>query len=78
MVRGDLVSAERAKSATYAATKAAGKVARAVQRNVKSAVAGTLGLGRKRMTKVDTAWLRTGFDADEWLIIGVLHVWPPA
>ena len=30
------------------------------------------------MTKVDTAWLRMGCDADQWLIIGVLRVWPPA
>ena len=45
MVTRVMASAKGAKSAT----QAAGKVARTVQRNVKRAVAGTLGLSGERM-----------------------------
>ena len=72
MVTRVTASAEVAKSAT----EAAGKVARTVQRNVKRAVAGSLGLSGERMTKVDTAWLRMDCDANLMMIIGVWQLSP--
>ena len=72
MVTRVTASAEAAKSAT----QAAGKVMRTVQRNVKRAVAGTLGLSGERMTKVDTAWLRMDCDANLMMIIGVWQLSP--
>ncbi len=54
----------------------AGDVARKVQRNVKRAVAGTLGLVGERMTKVDTAWLRMDCDANLMMIVGVWQLAP--
>ena len=74
MVTRVMASAEAAKTAT--ATQAAGKVVRTVQRNVKRAVAGTLGLSGERMTKVDTAWLRMDCDANLMMIIGVWQLSP--
>ena len=45
-------------------------------RNVKRAVAGTLGLVGERMTKVDTAWLRMDCDANLMMIVGVWQLAP--
>ena len=47
-----------------------------VQKNVKRAVAGTLGINGERMTKVDTAWLRMDCDANLMMIIGVWQLAP--
>ena len=47
-----------------------------VQKNVKRAVAGTLGLSGERMTKVDTAWLRMDCDANLMMIVGVWQLAP--
>ena len=62
--------------AQQAATKMAADVATKVQKNVKRAVAGTLGLSGERMTKVDTAWLRMDCDANLMMIIGVWQLAP--
>ena len=51
-------------------------VASKVQKNVKRAVAGTLGLSGERMTKVDTAWLRMDCDANLMMIVGVWQLAP--
>jgi WS/DGAT/MGAT family acyltransferase len=53
------------------AGKTAGKAAKVVQKNVKDAVSGTLGLSGERMSKVDTAWLRMDSDANLMMIVGV-------
>ena len=58
--------------AQYMALDAAAKV----QKNVKRAVAGTLGLSGERMTKVDTAWLRMDCDANLMMIVGVWQLAP--
>ena len=76
MVTRVMASAQGAKLAGEAAQQAAGKVARTVQRNVKRAVAGTLGLVGERMTKVDTAWLRMDCDANLMMIVGVWQLSP--
>ena len=76
MVTRVTASAGGKKLAPESATQAAGKVARTVQRNVKRAVAGTLGLSGERMTKVDTAWLRMDCDANLMMIIGVWQLQP--
>ena len=47
-----------------------------VQKNVKRAVAGTLGLIGERMTKVDTAWLRMDSGANLMMIVGVWQLAP--
>ena len=47
-----------------------------VQKNVKRAVAGTLGLSGERMSKVDTAWLRMDCDANLMMIVGVWQLAP--
>ena len=52
------------------------QVAAKVQKNVKRAVAGTLGLNGERMTKVDTAWLRMDCDANLMMIVGVWQLAP--
>ena len=62
---------------TRATAKAAGKkAAQAVQKNIKRAVAGTLGLSGERMSKVDTAWLRMDCDANLMMIVGVWQLAP--
>jgi diacylglycerol O-acyltransferase / wax synthase len=65
-----------AQQAAQMAQLAAGEVARTVQRNVKRAVAGTLGLSGERMSKIDTAWLRMDCDANLMMIIGVWQLQP--
>ena len=62
--------------AQQATTQMATDVAAKVQKNVKRAVAGTLGLIGERMTKVDTAWLRMDCDANLMMIIGVWQLTP--
>ena len=47
-----------------------------VQKNVKRAVAGTLGLNGERMSKVDTAWLRMDCEANLMMIVGVWQLQP--
>ena len=47
-----------------------------VQKNVKRALAGTLGLSGERMSKVDTAWLRMDCDANLMMIVGVWQLAP--
>ncbi len=65
-----------ATSARGSAQQAAQDVAGKVTRNVKRAVAGTLGLVGERMTKVDTAWLRRDCDANLMMIVGVWQFAP--
>jgi diacylglycerol O-acyltransferase / wax synthase len=52
-------------------TRKAQSTARAVQKNVERAVAGTLGLSGERMTKVDTAWLRMDTPQNLMMIVGI-------
>ena len=58
------------------ATQLAADVASKVQKNVKRALAGTLGISGERMTKVDTAWLRMDCDANLMMIVGVWQLAP--
>ena len=58
------------------AAQLAAEVASRVQKNVKRAVAGTLGLSGERMSKVDTAWLRMDCDANLMMIVGVWQLAP--
>ncbi len=66
----------RIKNGKTVAQDLATEVAAKVQRNVKRAVAGTLGLSGERMTKVDTAWLRMDCDANLMMIVGVWQLTP--
>ena len=66
----------RIKNGRTVAQDMAADVASKVQKNVKRAVAGTLGLNGERMTKVDTAWLRMDCDANLMMIIGVWQLAP--
>ena len=76
MVTRVKASAGGATSARATARQAAQDVAGKVQRNVRRAVAGTLGLVGERMTKVDTAWLRMDSDANLMMIVGVWQLAP--
>ena len=66
----------RIKNGKTVAQDIASDVADKVQRNVKRAVAGTLGISGERMTKVDTAWLRMDCDANLMMIMGVWQLAP--
>ena len=66
----------RIKNGRTVAQDMATQVAAKVQKNVKRAVAGTLGLNGERMTKVDTAWLRMDCDANLMMIVGVWQLAP--
>jgi diacylglycerol O-acyltransferase len=66
----------RIKNARTLAQDMAGDVAKKVQRNLKRAVAGSLGISGERMTKVDTAWLRMDCDANLMMIVGVWQLVP--
>ena len=66
----------RIKTGTTVAQDMASQVAVTVQKNVKRAVAGTLGLSGERMSKVDTAWLRMDCDANLMMIVGVWQLAP--
>ncbi len=63
-------------TAQAAGKQAAQKMAKTVQKNVRRAVSGTLGLSGERMTKVDTAWLRMDNDANLMMIVGVWQLAP--
>ena len=63
----------RIKNGKTVAQDMASQAAIKVQKNVKRAVAGTLGLSGERMSKVDTAWLRMDCDANLMMIVGVLQ-----
>ena len=66
----------RIKNGRTVAQDMAADVASKVQKNVKRAVAGTLGLSGERMSKVDTAWLRMDCDANLMMIVGVWQLAP--
>ena len=66
----------RIKNGRTVAQDIASDVADKVQRNVKRAVAGTLGISGERMSKVDTAWLRMDCDANLMMIMGVWQLAP--
>ena len=66
----------RIKNGRTVAQDMAADVASKVQKNVKRAVAGTLGLNGERMSKVDTAWLRMDCDANLMMIVGVWQLAP--
>ena len=66
----------RIKTGKTVAQDMASQVAVTVQKNVKRAVAGTLGLSGERMSKVDTAWLRMDCDANLMMIVGVWQLAP--
>ena len=66
----------RIKTGRISPQQTATDVAAKVQKNVKRAVAGTLGLNGERMTKVDTAWLRMDCDANLMMIMGVWQLAP--
>ena len=66
----------RIKNGKTVAQDVARQAAVKVQKNVKRAVAGTLGLSGERMSKVDTAWLRMDCDANLMMIVGVWQLAP--
>ena len=66
----------RIRTGTTVAQDMASQVAVTVQKNVRRAVAGTLGLSGERMSKVDTAWLRMDCDANLMMIVGVWQLAP--
>ena len=76
MVTRTQAAAGRIKTGKTVAQDMASDVATRVQKNVKRAVAGTLGLNGERMSKVDTAWLRMDCDANLMMIIGVWQLAP--
>ncbi|MDB5966830.1 MAG: wax ester/triacylglycerol synthase family O-acyltransferase [Polaromonas sp.] len=63
-------------AAHTAAKHAAQTVAGKVQKNVRRAVSGSLGISGERMSKVDTAWLRMDCDANLMMIVGVWQLSP--
>ena len=66
----------RIKTGKTVAQDRATQAVASVQKNVKRALAGTLGLNGERMTKVDTAWLRMDCDANLMMIVGVWQLAP--
>jgi WS/DGAT/MGAT family acyltransferase len=71
-----VVMVTRITNGRTAAQTMAADVANKVRKNVKRAVAGTLGLSGERMTKVDTAWLRMDCDVNLMMIVGVWQLAP--
>ena len=79
IVKRTASGAKRATKATLAASSAASammkdaaqQAASTVQKDVRRAVTGTLGLSGERMTKVDTAWLRMDSASNLMMIVGV-------
>ncbi len=69
-------STARPSASTVKKSRSAGKTAQSVQKNVRRAVAGTLGLSGDRMSKVDTAWLRMDGDTNLMMIMGVWTLQP--
>ena len=72
--------ARKARATTAAAAQAlppaARKAAGAVQKNVRRAATGMLGLSGERMSKVDTAWLRMDSGSNLMMINGVWTLAP--
>jgi diacylglycerol O-acyltransferase / wax synthase len=79
MVKPTASGARRMANATMTASsdtsslvkEAAQQVANNLQKDVRRAVAGTLGMSGERMTKVDTAWLRMDTSSNLMMIVGV-------
>jgi diacylglycerol O-acyltransferase / wax synthase len=79
MVKRTASGARRMANATMTASsdtsslvkEAAQQVANNLQKDVRRAVAGTLGMSGERMTKVDTAWLRMDSSSNLMMIVGV-------
>ena len=65
-----------AKGVKFSAQKVAQKAAQKVQKDVRRAVAGTLGMSGERMSKVDTAWLRMDSASNLMMIVGVWTLKP--
>ena len=65
-----------ARRAAKALPPTARNAATAVQKNVRRAAAGMLGLSGERMSKVDTAWLRMDSDSNLMMINGVWTLAP--
>ena len=76
MVTRVIAPSKGIKNGKTVARDMASQVASQVQKNVKRAVAGTLGLSGERMSKVDTAWLRMDCDANLMMIVGVWQLAP--
>ena len=64
-------SASATSVAASALKDAAQHAAQRVQKNVRRAVSGTLGLSGERMSRVDTAWLRMDSASNLMMIVGV-------
>jgi diacylglycerol O-acyltransferase / wax synthase len=65
------------KSSTASSVKASAQVAaKKVQKDVRRAFAGTLGMSGERMSKVDTAWLRMDSASNLMMIVGVWTLKP--
>ena len=64
-------SASAASVAATALKDAAQHAAQNVQKNLRRAVSGTLGLSGERMSRVDTAWLRMDSTSNLMMIVGV-------
>lgn len=69
-------TAAAARAGAQALPPAARKAAGAVQKNVRRAATGMLGLSGERMSKVDTAWLRMDSDSNLMMINGVWTLAP--
>ena len=66
-----------AKSTLQTAVKETAQLAaKKVQKDVRRAVAGTLGMSGERMSKVDTAWLRMDSASNLMMIVGVWTLKP--
>ena len=70
------VSASATSVAASAMKDAAQHAAQSVQKNVRRAVTGTLGLSGERMSRVDTAWLRMDSSQNLMMIVGVWIIKP--
>ena len=71
-----MVTRVTASQAASAVTHAAGQAASQVQKNIRRAVSGTLGLSGERMSRVDTAWLRMDSPSNLMMIVGVWTLKP--
>ena len=63
-------------SAPSGVKEKAQKAAQKVQKDMRRAVAGTLGVSGERMSKVDTAWLRMDSASNLMMIVGVWTLKP--
>lgn len=71
-----IAAAAAARRAAQALPPAARKAATAVQKNMRRAASGMLGISGERMSKVDTAWLRMDSDSNLMMINGVWTLSP--